>query len=437
MFNQRGKNIDLYNTPPSDDANSLLFEYFVSQIVGIEPPIAEYISDITLRVIKLINLHKTINKHKTEINNHTVDVDDFAQELLDCVTITDVQDVGVNALDNLDKRTAYRLDPKTILDIVPVNIPDISQCIDEGGVPAGTLSFWLGATGVGKTTALITTAKIALVANKKVLYVSAELSLEQILKRFDSAMTGIPINEIRHKAEAVRDALRASPRYQMAMKNLVVHEVPMGAATVKDLEALVKYYQTKKQWHPDLLVVDYADNLAPLKANINAPRLEIFSIYRDLRALGQKYKFAVWTASQLNDAGTGASEEENGVISVRHANEARGKTHLADLIIGIGRSVKDLQQGMARLQLVKNRFGINDGRVVPIITHYACSLLWTNEQVPSSQAPAGPSTLDAIAAAATPVTNTEQPPTITTDANIDRFVKKFEMAEHVLEPSDL
>jgi hypothetical protein len=234
------------------------------------------------------------------------------------------------------------------------------------------------------TTALITTTKVALLANKKVLYISAELSLDQILKRFDSAMTGVPILEVKHRAEEVRDALRNTDRYKRALSNLVVHEVPMGTTTVRDLEAVLNHYINKRNWHPDLVVVDYADNLAPLKSNNLAPRLEIYSIYRDLRALGQKYKFAVWTASQLNDAGTAASEEEGGRLSTRHVNEARGKAHLADLIIGIGRTVQEHQQGLARLQLVKNRLGGYEGQVVSINTNYACSLLWTSSSPVSS-----------------------------------------------------
>ena len=421
VFQQGGKNIELFSTPPTSEYLALLFEYFLNNIVTMEAPQRSYITDITLRVIKLINMHKVINKYKDEINKGTVDTDAFAQELLDSTSISDTSDVGINALDNLDLRTEHRLSASESLDVVPINIPGLSDYIEDGGVPPGTLSFWLGATGIGKTTALITTTKIAVLANKKVLYVSAELAIDQILKRFDSAMTGIPILDIKSRATNVREILRTTPRYTTALSNLVVQEVPMGVAKVSDIESVVKYYINKKGWKPDLLVVDYADNLAPSKSNPNATRLEIYSIYRELRALGQKYKFAVWTASQLNDAGTAASEEDNGRLSTRHVNEARGKAHLADLIIGIGRSPQEHQQSLARLQLVKNRLGGNEGTMVHIATNYACSLLWTSSS-PISAPP--PSSLTGDAPTLESTGNTME--------NFDKYLKNFEEAEQLL-----
>jgi hypothetical protein len=150
VFNQQGSNIGLFNSPPSADTMSLLFEYFITNIVSMETPAVSYISDITLRVIKLINLHKVINKHKTDINNGSVDTDAFAQELLECTTIVDTTNVGINALENLDKRTDQRLSLVEAPEVVPINIPEFSGYIEDGGVPPGTLSFWLAATGVGK-----------------------------------------------------------------------------------------------------------------------------------------------------------------------------------------------------------------------------------------------------------------------------------------------
>jgi len=428
VFSQEGKNIELFSSPVPPDTLQILFDYFITQIVSMEPPVSEYITDITVRVIKLINLHKTISKYRSSINDGTVDTDSFASELLECTNVTDVTDVGLNALANLDKRTEFRKLRKGSVDVVPVNIPQLSDFIEEGGVPPGTLSFWLGATGCGKTTALITTTKIAILANKKTLYISAELSSDQILKRFDSAMTGIPIRDINDKADDVRNALRNSSRYQAALNNLVVHEVPMGMSTVRDVENVVKYYVSKKDWHPDLLVVDYADNLAPAKSFVNAPRLEIFSIYRDLRALGQKYNFAVWTASQLNDQGTQASEEDDGILSVRHVNEARGKAHLADLIIGIGRSKNEQQTGMARLQMVKNRFGGNEGTVVPIITNYPCSILWTFDNGRTTASTSTSSNLAQLGPTPSPEDTDVIEPVISNDVtyNINKLLSRAE-----------
>lgn len=231
------------------------------------------------------------------------------------------------------------------------------------------------------TTGLITVSKTAMLANKKVLYISAELSNYEIMKRFDSAMSGIPKKEVRKRATEVRDRLLGSERYKKALANLTSLEVPMGSTTVKDLELVIKELH-KEDFFPDFLVVDYADNLAPLKYMPNATRLEIYSIYRDLRALGQEYDLAVFTASQTNDMGTAAAEDEKQHMSVRHSNEARAKTHIADLIIGLARTAAERQNNEARAVLLKNRFGGNEGAVVKIFPDFDRSLMWTMASAP-------------------------------------------------------
>jgi KaiC/GvpD/RAD55 family RecA-like ATPase len=224
-----------------------------------------------------------------------------------------------------------------------------------------------------------------MLANKKVLYVSAELSNYEIMKRFDSAMSGIAKREVRMRAAEVREKLMSSERYKRALANLVSIEVPMGSTTVKDLEIVIKELH-KEDFVPDFLVVDYADNLAPLKYIPNATRLEIYSIYRDLRALGQTFDLAAFTASQTNDMGTAAAEDEKQHMSVRHSNEARAKTHIADLIIGLARTVAERQNNEARAVLLKNRFGGNEGAVVKIFPDFDRSLMWTASAVPLNYA---------------------------------------------------
>ena len=235
------------------------------------------------------------------------------------------------------------------------------------------------------TTGLITVSKTAMLASKKVLYISAELSNYEIMKRFDSAMSGIIKREVRMRASEVREKLMSSERYKRALANLVSIEVPMGSTTVKDVEILIKELH-KEDFVPDFLVVDYADNLAPLKYIPNATRLEIYSIYRDLRALGQNFDLAAFTASQTNDMGTAAAEDEKQHMSVRHSNEARAKTHIADLIIGLARTVAERQNNEARAVLLKNRFGGNEGTVVKIFPDFDRSLMWTASAIPLSYA---------------------------------------------------
>jgi KaiC/GvpD/RAD55 family RecA-like ATPase len=380
VFNKRGQNIDLFASNPSPEHMDLLAQTFWG-LGEIGDPPADYIADITLKVIKLASIHSILSKNRNELIAGTIDVDNLAQEIMDASSIAENQDIGINALENLEKRTEERLLYDPVTNVVPLVIPGISEYIEDGGMPRGTLSFFLAPTGVGKTTGLITITKTAILHNKRALYVSAELSAYEIMKRFDSAMTGVIKREVREKAEEVRKALMDNVRYRNAMRDLTVVETPMGVSTVKDVETIVRAH-IKRHWTPDLLVIDYADNLAPVKSITNGLRMELHAIYRDLRGLGQKYGMAVWTASQTNDMGTAAAEDEKQNMSVRHANEARAKTHVADLIIGIARSAEEKKNGEARLVILKNRFGGHESEVVKIYPNFDCSLMWTSNSAP-------------------------------------------------------
>ena len=380
VFVQQGRNIDLFSSVPSSEHVALLAQAFGSlEDVG-DPPV-DYISDITLNVIKLASIHTILSKNRKDLISGTVNVDTLAQEIMEAATVAETANIGVNALENLEKRTEQRLVYDPVSTVIPLAIPGISEYIEDGGIPRGSLNFFLASTGIGKTTALLTVTKTAVLHSKKVLYVSAELSDYEIFKRFDSAMTGIRKSDIRPRAEEVKKTLLNNARYKAALSDLRVSEVPMASVTVRELESIVKSLH-KKNWVPDLLVVDYADNLLPIKSIQNMPRMELHAIYRDLRSLGQKYHMGVWTASQTNDMGTAASEDEKQTLSVRHANEARAKTHVADIIIGIARTVEEKRNNEARLVLLKNRFGGHEAEVVKIFPDFDCSLMWTHNNMP-------------------------------------------------------
>lgn len=380
LFSQRGTNIELFSTPISNETLELLGTYYIG-MMEMEPPVSQYISAITLKVIKLAAIHNILGQNKTALMDGTIDVDGIAQEIYDISAISEKKNVGVNALKNLDRRTEERLTLDPLSRVIPLQIPGITEHIEDGGLPRGAFGFFLAPTGVGKTTGLITLSKTAMLANKKVLYISAELSTYEIMKRFDSAMSGIVKREVRMRAAEVREKLMGSERYKKALANLTTIEVPMGSTTVKDIELVIKELH-KEDFVPDFLVVDYADNLAPMKYTPNATRLEIYSIYRDLRALGQVFDIGTFSASQTNDMGTAAAEDEKQHMSVRHSNEARAKTHVADLIIAFARTMAERQNNEARAVLLKNRFGGNEGAVVKIFPDFDRSLMWTASATP-------------------------------------------------------
>ncbi len=206
-----------------------------------------------------------------------------------------------------------------------------------------------------------------------VLYVTAELSEDMIKKRFDACLTGIPSQEIKSKARQVYDKITNSPNYINTASRIRIIEVPMGHTKPSEIDGAIQRL-IKSGFRPNLLIVDYADNLQP-EHRTELHRIGINSIYKDLRAMAQKHKLVVWTASQMNDGGTAAAEQANGVITMRHVNDDRGKIHLADLCIAIARTQAEKETNLARLVLLKNRLGSGDGTVIQIHTRFDISRL--------------------------------------------------------------
>jgi replicative DNA helicase len=376
VFKQKGINIDLFQSSPSKDELIALFD-FVSGILEDEVTDRKYVEDNTLRILGFLSVQKVILDHKEEFKSGSIDVEEFTKEIVTAGTFVTPVKLGVNLYDNLDKRTEERNNTDVTPGLIELNIPHLAQYIEEGGMPPGSLGFFLAPSNGGKTSALIHTAHDAAFHGHNVLFVSAELSETLIMKKFDACMTGIPSNTIKKQAGHVRGKIISSPQFINTAKRIQVVEVPMGTTKVSEIDVLVERLK-RKGFNTDLLIVDYADNLRPEKKS--EYRHEITSIYQNLIALSQKHNLVVWTASQMNDAGTEAAEKKGGIVTMRHVNEARGKIQLATLCIAIARTQEEKDGGFARLVMVKNRLGDHDGAQVSVTTRFDIARLFGEDK---------------------------------------------------------
>jgi hypothetical protein len=108
-----------------------------------------------------------------------------------------------------------------------------------------------------------------------------------------------------------------------------------------------------------MVIVDYGDLIRPINAQ-KEKRIELESIYEELRGLAQVYQCSLWTASQTNRSGLNAE-----VITMESISEAFNKCFVADFIFTISRTIKDKNMNEGRLFVAKNRNG-PDGLVFPI-----------------------------------------------------------------------
>ena len=108
-----------------------------------------------------------------------------------------------------------------------------------------------------------------------------------------------------------------------------------------------------------MVIVDYGDLLRPVKSQ-REKRIELESIYEELRGIAQIYELPVWTASQTNRTGINAE-----VITMEAISEAFNKCFVADFICTMSRTIEDKNNNEGRMFVAKNRNG-PDGMVFPM-----------------------------------------------------------------------
>ena len=228
---------------------------------------------------------------------------------------------------------------------------DIDSLCD-GGLGQGELGIGIAPSGTGKSMLLVHLGAQALKAGKNVVHYTLELADTVIGSRYDSCITGIPINDLREKKDDVFQGIRNVPG------NLIIKEYPTKKATTKTIKNHLDRI-LKKGIPIDMIIVDYADLLAPI-SRYQEKRRELESIYEELRGLAQHFTCPLWSVSQTNR--TGLNQE---IITMNSISEAFAKCFVADFIFSLSRTMTDKAKNKGRFFIAKNRFG-PDGLVYSV-----------------------------------------------------------------------
>jgi replicative DNA helicase len=222
----------------------------------------------------------------------------------------------------------------------------------KGGLGAGELGVVIAPTGAGKSMVLTHLGSQAIKLGKTVIHYTLELADAAIGNRYDSCLTGVPLNDLFQLKEMVYEAV------QEVTGTLIIKEYPTKSASTRTISAHLEKLR-KRDIKPDIIIVDYGDLLRPVTYH-REKRMELESIYEELRALAQENKCPVWTASQTNRSGLNAE-----VITMESISEAFNKCFVADFIFSVSRTIDDKNNNTGRIFIAKNRNG-PDGLVFPI-----------------------------------------------------------------------
>lgn len=233
---------------------------------------------------------------------------------------------------------------------------DVIDEIMKGGLAAGELGVVIAPSGAGKSWLLAVLGANAIKSGKVVVHYTLELSETYTGWRYDTILTGIPIDKIKNYKDDVKTKLDAISGKSAG--KLFIKEYPMKSISLTGIQGHI----TKMKMlgiNPDIIIIDYAD-LLKFGSKTMAKYEILESLYEELRGFAGEMKVPIWTVSQSNREGMNED-----IIEADKAAGAYAKIFPADFVMSLSRKAQDKISNTARIHIIKNRFGL-DGLTFPV-----------------------------------------------------------------------
>lgn len=220
--------------------------------------------------------------------------------------------------------------------IIKSSINGFNKALQYKGYKYGDLATIVAAPGVGKSTFMVQESVYSAIQGYNVLHiVLGDMSEYSIQNKMMSNATEIEVNRFTDDPELYGKVLMSDPKLKALnpLSRIRILAYAPGEKSVSQLVNIVKQVQESENMHFDVIVVDYADNLAEETVQMYS---SAGKIYDKLKALAQNNHSVVITASQPK---IGYFEEE--VIPFTGLAESSRKQHVVDICITIGKPRRD------------------------------------------------------------------------------------------------
>ena len=263
--------------------------------------------------------------------------------------------VGMDFAGDVERLFDY-LHEKT--SVVSTGIESLDKEIG-GGWHAKTLSLLIAPSNVGKTLCKCSFAVNAFLSGKNVLYVTMEMSEEEISKRLYVNIANISMQDL---AVLKKEDFEGGYRALIGRTNrLFVKEYPTASANCNTLRNLLKDLKVKQRFVPDIIFVDYVGIMQPNHvATGDNTNIKYKTITEELRGLAVEQKVAIVSSNQTNRSGYGKAE-----IELTDTADSIGQVMTADVILTIGQDNEMRDNGKYNFITSKNRFN-RRGRVIQL-----------------------------------------------------------------------
>ena len=228
--------------------------------------------------------------------------------------------------------------------------------ITNGGVQTKTLNLIMGGVNVGKTLILCDFAADYLTQGHDVVYITLEMSENEIAKRIDANLLDTDLNELMGLTEDQYEKRVERVRSTTTGK-LIIKEFPTAQASVVHFRAFLNELAMKRGFRPKILIIDYLGLCVSSRLKLGGSKgVGMFehgkSVAEEMRGLMVEFDMCGWSAIQLNREGFKSSDP-----GMENSAESFGVPMTADFQIVVVNSDELEQLKQLMWKQVKNRYG--------------------------------------------------------------------------------
>lgn len=282
-------------------------------------------------------------------NNKEVSPDILPELFKNAVSITFDTKNGHDYFNEAESRYEYYTSP---LSKIPFDI-SLLNIITNGGVLNKTLNVLIAGVNVGKTLFLVHLAASYIKSGYNVVYITLEMSEEEIGKRIDANLLDIDINKI---FETPKETFltKIDKLKSLSYGKFKIKEYPPGVGNSLHFTRYLDDISVKENFNTDILIIDYIGITASSRVKIGSTNSYFYikNIAEELRAIAVEKDIVVWTASQFNRPGM-----KNSDADMTDTAESVALPATADFMLSITRSDDLDLVNQIMLKQLKNRYG--------------------------------------------------------------------------------
>jgi KaiC/GvpD/RAD55 family RecA-like ATPase len=241
----------------------------------------------------------------------------------------------------------------------------------SGGVSCGTETVFIAPSGGGKSVTLTQCTVAAMLAGFDVVYITLEISKEDVIHRIASCLSGIPLDAMKMRGPSRDRARDVLNRFLTNPKCGKPHIKPMTPKItgVHDVKQFLSEKERSLGKTIKVVVVDYADKMtSPTAKGDNANYKTQGYVYEDLRIFAEQTDRWLFTASQSRRGSSDKKKDD--ILDLDDTADSIEKVRVADCVITINH---DKEQNQLRFYVAKNRTGVGNRTTAWMPSMFDCS----------------------------------------------------------------